>query len=185
MKKTFAVLGALAIVALLGASCGGGGPTAGGPAGGGGGANLVITDMCKEIPAEWVSQAIGKAIVKSEAGPGQADYCQYYTEWSEDYYKIPGGTNMPGGPFVALNYENLSVENQKQGNEYLGRKIETNDKIKMEHFLSVQEDGLINSIYLVIDPSHFVSVDRSSGKVLSEEETVDFAVKVAEKLKSL
>lgn len=179
MKKTSVYL-LLGVLVLLGAGCGGGGTT-GGP-GGGGSSGTVITDMCSQISAENVREAIGKPIVKTESGPGQLDYCQYFTTWSEDYYKIPSG-NMPGGEFVSLNYENLSVENQKQGQEYLGRKIETNDKIKMENFLAVQEDGLINSIYLVIDPDHFVSVDRSSGKVLSEEEVVNFAVKVAEMLK--
>jgi len=142
----------------------------------------VITDMCSQISAEFVGGAIGKPIVKTESGPGQLDYCQYFTTWSEDYYKIPSG-NMPGGDFVSLNYENLNVENQKQGLEYLERKLETNDKIKMEHFLAIQEDGHINTIDLVLDPDHFVSVNRSSGKVLSEEEVVNFAAKVAELLK--
>ena len=142
----------------------------------------VITDMCSQISGEFVGGAIGKPIVKTEGGPGQMDYCQYFTTWSEDYYKIPSG-NMPGGDYVSLNYENLNVENQRQGQEYLGRKLETNDKIKMEHFLAVQEDGLINSIYLVLDPDHFVSVNRSSGKALSEEEVINFAAKVAEMLK--
>jgi hypothetical protein len=179
-KKFIAIFGALALLATAGAGCGE--KTLGNSETQTSNGATVITDMCSQISAEFVGGAIGKSIVKTESGPGQMDYCEYFTTWSEDYYKIPGG-NRPGGDYVSLNYENLNVEDQKQGLEYLDRKLETNDKIKMEHFLAIQEDGLINTIDLVLDPDHFVSVNRSSGKVLSEEEVVNFAAKVAEILK--
>jgi len=179
-KKIIAIFGALALLATAGAGCGN--KTLNNNESQTSNGATVITDMCSQISAEFVGGAIGKPIVKTESGPGQMDYCEYFTTWSEDYYKIPSG-NMPGGDFVSLNYENLNVEKQKRGLEYLDRKLETNDKIKMEHFLAIQEDGLINTIDLVLDPDHFVSVNRSSGKVLSEEEVVNFAAKVAEMLK--
>jgi len=194
-KKILLIAFVLAILVLTGAFCGKGSPTTtgggkttggggegGGLAGGVGKGGFTITDMCSQISKEFVGQALSKTIVRTEPGPGQPDYCQYFTRWSQDFYKLPDGKTMPGGDFVSLNYDNFNVEDQKKGQEYLGRKIETNDKIKMEHFLVIQEDGLINTIYLVIDPNHFVSVDRSSGKVISEEEVVDFAAKVAELL---
>lgn len=182
-KKLFAVLGGLAFVAFLGASCGGGGPTAGGPSGGGGGGPL-ITDMCSQFSPEWMKEVTGKTIAKAET-KNDGTYCQYYTEYSEDFYKLPGGETSPGGPWFAMNYENtLLVENQKKAHEgFLDHKIETNPKIGMEHFVAVQEDGLINEIFLVLGESSFLSITRSSGKVLSEEEVINLAAKVAEVLK--
>ena len=180
MSKNFwAVSGAMAFIVFLGASCGGGGPASGGPSGGG----PLITDMCTQFSPEWIKEATGKTIAKAETR-NNGTYCHYYTEYSEAFYKLPDGKTMPGGPWISMNYETtLPVENQKKGNEYLGNKIETNPKIKMEHFLAVQEDGLINEIYLVLGESSFVSLGRSSGKVLNEEEFVGFAAKVAEVLK--
>lgn len=180
-KKLFAVLGALALFATLGASCGGGGPAGNG--GGQTGGGPLITDMCTQFSPEWMKEATGKTVAKAETRNNGA-YCHYYTEYSDDFYKLPDGKTSPGGPWFAMNYETtLPVENQKKGHEFLDHKIETNPKIGMEHFVAVQEDGLINEIYLVLGESSFVSISRSSGKVLSEEEIINLAVKVAEVLK--
>lgn len=167
-KKILVIFAAAAMVAALGAGCGKGGATGDSSGGGGLFGGSLITDMCGQISADFVGQAAGKTVVKTEPGPGQPDYCQYFFDSKN---------------FVSLNYDNYNVENQKKGLEILDRKIETNDKIKMEHFLAIQEDGLINSIYLILDPDRFVSVNRSSGKALGETEVVDFAAKVAELLK--
>lgn len=146
---------------------------------------VVITDMCKQIPPEKVAEIIGKSIVYTE-NQNQADYCAYYTEYSESFYKLPNGSSQPGGNFVSLNYENLSVENQRKGHEVMDHKMETNSKISMEHFIATQEkDGLINTVLLIFDDSHFVSINRSSVKVLSETAVVDFASEIAKILKKL
>lgn len=180
-KKFLAVFSALVFVVTLGAGCGKSAAPTAGPAGP---SVLVITDMCGQFPLGQVGEMLGKPVVVTES-QGQRDFCEYYTTYDKDFYKLPNGKTAPGGEGVILHYENLNVANQKTGQEALGRKIETNDKIKMENFLAIEEDGAINSIYLVLDPNHFVSVDRSSAEVASEEEIVDFAAKVAEKLKSM
>jgi hypothetical protein len=132
-----------------------------------------------------VGGLLGKTIAKTE-NQGNPLYCMYYTEYAEDFYKIGDGKVAPGGPWLSLDFENLSVENQKKGNEALGRKIETNAKISMEHFITVQEkDGLVNQIYLVLDATHYVSIGRSSSKVLGTDGMINFAVELAEILKKL
>ncbi len=139
---------------------------------------IEIRDMCGQFSAEIIEEASGKQIVKTELKNNGA-YCQYFTEYSDDYYKLPNNKVSPGGLYFSLNYENLSIENQKKSHEFLDRTITTDPKIPMEHFLVIQEDGIINEVYLVIDENHFFSINRSSNKVLSEEEIINFAVKIA------
>lgn len=128
----------------------------------------VGTDVCTEFPADWVSSVLGKAINKTEPRntTGTA-VCEYYVD----------ETN-----FAAIKVEDLSVENQKKGQEALERIIKTDSRIKMEHFIAWQADGLINSIYLVLNPNKFIAIDRTSTKVFDNEGEVAFAIKVAERI---
>jgi hypothetical protein len=66
--------------------------------------------------------------------------------------------------------------------EYLGRTLKEDPSIKMDHFIAIQEDGNINVIDLILSPNSFISIDRSDSKVLTNEEDIAFAAKVAEKL---
>lgn len=126
------------------------------------------TDTCNEFSKDFVGQSIGKEIIKTETqSGGGSNNCEYFLDDKN---------------FVSLTLNNLSVENQKKGAEMMDRKIETNESIKMEHFLTVQEDGNINAIYLILGPNQYVRVDRSSGKEISNEMLVDLAAKVAQKL---
>lgn len=130
----------------------------------------VGTDICTEFPKEWVSSVLGKTIIKTEAFSTSGTYvCQYYIDENN---------------FITLRLNNLSVENQKKGQTALGRTIATNPKIKMDHFVAIQEDGLINGVYLIINPNLFIAIDRTSAKAASEEEIVNFATKVAERIQS-
>jgi hypothetical protein len=187
MFKKLSFLGiALAMVFVL-SGCvnpesGGPGPEPGKESAKGG---AVITNMCEQLTAEMVGGLLGKTIAKTE-NQGNPLYCMYYTEYAEDFYKIGDGKVAPGGLWLSLDFENLSVENQKKGNEALGRKIETNSKISMEHFITIQEkDGLINQIYLVLDATHYVSIGRSSSKVLDTDGMINFAVELEKILKKL
>lgn len=181
-KKFFAVLGATALLIILGAGCGKGTPTSGGPEMNNGEGSSLITDMCSQFSPEWIKSAIDKVVVKTETRKNGI-YCHYYTEYSEDFYKLSAGKSYPGGPWFALNYEvTLPVANQKKGHEIIGHKIETNSKIGIEHFIAVQEDDLINEIFLVLGDKSFVSISRSSGTVLNETEFVDFAAAVGKAL---
>lgn len=130
----------------------------------------VGNDVCGEFPKEWVAEAIGKQIIKTEEHSSSGTYvCQYYTDENN---------------FITLRLNNLSVENQKKGQITLGRTITTNPKIKMEHFVVLQDNGLINGIYLVINPNLFIAVDRTSTKAASEDELTSFAIKVAERIQN-
>lgn len=145
-----------------------------------------IDDVCTYFDADFVYSATGKPILKVEPSPIASLshlHCQYYTEYKDDYYKISDTKTMPGGPWISIHHETaLDVEKQKEGNKALGWTLKTDPRIGMEHFLVIQEDGLINEIYLVMGPSEFVSINRSSSQILSEEEDIIFAAKVAEKI---
>jgi len=128
----------------------------------------VGTDVCAEFPKEWVESVRGKTITKVEPFNSSGTYtCKYYIDENN---------------FITLRLNNLSAENQKKGQESLGRTITTNSAIEMNHFFVIQEDGLINGIYLVINPNLFIAVDRNSTKAASEDELTNFAVKVAERI---
>jgi len=125
-------------------------------------------DVCAEFPKEFVSNALGKSIVKTTKNDSQTTHvCQYYVDDNN---------------FVTLRLNGSSVENQKKGQIALGRTITTNDKIKMEHFVVMHEDGLINEVVLVINPNLFIAVDRTSTKAANETEIIDFAAKVSERI---
>jgi len=125
-------------------------------------------DICGEFPKEWVVQVTGKTIIKTERFDMSGTHtCKYYVDENN---------------FITLRQNSLNVENQKKGQQALGRTISTNDKIKIEHFVSVQGDGLINDIVLIINPNLFIAVDRSSTKAASEIEIIDFASKVADRI---
>lgn len=130
----------------------------------------VGNDICGEFPKEWAASALGKPITKTTSLDTTGTHsCQYYTDENN---------------FIILRLNNLSVENQKKGQTTLGRTIITNPKIKMEHFVVIQEDGLINGIYLIVNPNLFLTVDRNSAKAASQEEILNFAIKVSERIQN-
>jgi hypothetical protein len=130
----------------------------------------IDNNICTEFPKEFIATALGKNIIKTTAQNSQTtSVCQYFIDENN---------------FVTLRLNNLNVEDQKKGQINLDRTISTNDQIKMEHFVVLQENGLINGIYLVLNPNLFIAVDRTSAKAASEEEIIAFAAKVAERIKS-
>jgi hypothetical protein len=126
------------------------------------------SDICIEFPKEWVASVIGKNIIKTDSfNMGGSSNCQYFVD----------DTNAA---FIKL--ENLSVEKQKTGQKALGRTITTDPRIKMENVIALQENGLINVIYLVLAPSSYVAIDRTSAKVFDNEGEIAFAIKVAQRI---
>lgn len=124
-----------------------------------------ITDTCSVLTKEKVSELAGKPIIKTVSlTTNTLHSCQYYLNDSQA---------------IIINNDFLNVEDQKKGHEFLDRKIVTNPNIPMDNFLVIQEDGLINEIYLVLGPSEYVSINRTSAKTLTEEEIVAFAAKLA------
>jgi len=93
--------------------------------------------------------------------------------------------------FLIIIHKNLSadvyindfnVETQKKGRLQMGDTLKTDPRIKMEHFIVFEQDGLINSIFLILNPNRFVTVDRFYGKVFDNEEVAAFAAKVADRI---
>ena len=181
MKNTLLILCfGLLMVALAGAGCAPAADQASDQATGKKGD--VGDNICAQFDADFTYSAIGKPIAYMNASPsGDIAYCQYFTDYKDDFYKV-GGTTQPGGPWIAINAVDLSVERQKRAAEVLGWTVQTDERIKMEHFMSVQEDGVINKIDLVINPDRYVSLNRSSAAVITNEELIIWTSLVAEKI---
>jgi hypothetical protein len=127
-------------------------------------------DVCSEFPKEWVSSVLKKEIVKTEAfHMSGTNNCQYFVDDANSAF---------------IKVENLTIENQKTGQKEMGRTITTDARIPMENVIAVQEDGLINVIYLVLTPNRFVAIDRTSTKVYDNEGEIAFAAQVAKRIQS-
>ena len=130
----------------------------------------VGSDICTQFSKDWVTSVFAKPIIKTTTlDSNNTHSCQYNTDENN---------------FITLRLNNLSVQNQKKGQIALGRTITTNSKISMEHFIVLQEDGIINGIYLIINPNLFLTVDRNSIKAASQDEILNFAVKVAQRIQN-
>jgi len=122
--------------------------------------------VCEEVPKTLVSESIGKDIVETEDWSGSTDTgCKYYTNKEKQQYML-------------VNVTYLSAENQKKGQESLGRTITTNSIIPIDHFIAMQPDGNINAIYLVMAPEKYSRVDRTDPSVTNDQ-LLNLAEKVA------
>lgn len=187
MRQIAITLALVGFLALTGAGCGKGpAATTSGASPSSGGATQStddLSDMCQAFDADFMYTASGKPIAHFDHGTlKMPNACTYYPEYKQDYYKLPGGKTAPGGPWFSLRKENLDVAKQKKATEMLGWTMRQDPRIKMEHFLAIQKDGLINQVYLILGPSEYVRLNRSSSKILTEEETIELAAKVARKL---
>jgi len=130
----------------------------------------VVDDVCGQFTKEFIQNALGKPIVKTE--PPQFDglfNCRYFLDDKNDH--------------VLLVFEYLKIANQKKGNEEMGRRTEESDKIPMRNMLVWQENGLLNSIFLVLGDDKFISINRSSESKLTTDELIGFAANIAKEIK--
>lgn len=196
MRKIFLAFALIACFALTGAGCSNGSVGGGGSDNVAGGTDAdgfvrfpgepsrndpshyyVLEDICGQFTKTFMEFASGKKILRMDGPPADGlYYCQYNVDTAENGAKID--------KFFSLSMDYLSVENQKKGHEFLGRTIKTDPRIKMEHFIVMQEDGLINEIYFVLGPNKFISLNRSSGEALTEEEAINLAIKLGEKMQN-
>jgi hypothetical protein len=124
--------------------------------------------VCTEVPKELVARIISKRITDiTDFSTAKNTGCKYYTNRGKEEYAI-----------IAVVY--LNAEKQKKGQKVLGRSITTSGKIGMEHFIALQEDGMINAIYLVMAPEKYIRIDRSAKGVATNDQLTDLAAKVAE-----
>ena len=129
----------------------------------------VVEDICGQFTAEFVQNALGKPVLRIE--PPKVDglfNCSYFVSETD---------------YVMLVFEYLTIENQKKGQEMMGRTVKSDPRIPMENYLVWQPDSLLNTIYLVFGPGKFISIERSSGLGLSAEELIQFATNIGKEIK--
>ncbi len=132
-------------------------------------AYYIVEDICGQFTPEFISNLLGQKIVSTKGPLVSGLYnCSYYLN-DKDY--------------VMLILDYLSVENQKKGREFIGHTIKVDENIPMENFYAVQEDGVINTVYLVLNPNKFISIERSSSKVLEGQSVLQFAEKLGSQIK--
>jgi len=130
----------------------------------------IVEDICGQFTKEFMENVYGGKFARIE--PSQVttiNNCTYYFDEKE---------------YVMLNLEYLSIENQKIGNDAMGRKTEKNSAILMENYVSTQEDGTINVIYLVLNPNKFLSLRPSSKQAIENEKFISLAANIANEIKS-
>ncbi|MFA5188625.1 MAG: hypothetical protein WC460_04660 [Patescibacteria group bacterium] len=129
----------------------------------------IVEDICGQFTKEFMASILGKEIVKVEPPKVSGLYnCSYYYDDKN---------------YVMLVMDYLSVADQKKGREFIGHKIMVDNRIPMENFYAVQENGLINTVYLVLGPNKFISIERTSAQVLPGDEVLQFAARLAKEIK--
>lgn len=130
----------------------------------------VVEDICGQFTKEFVQNALGKPVLKTEGPKVDGLFnCSYFTD----------ETN-----YAMLVFEYLKIENQKLGHESMGRTTKEEARIPMRNLVVYQEDGVINTIYLVLGDEKFISIERSSGIGLTADELINFAAKLGEGIKN-
>lgn len=128
----------------------------------------LVEDICGQFTKEFVQNILGQPIVKTQASEIDGLYnCSYFIN-DQDY--------------VMLVLDYLSITNQKTGQETMGRRVESDLAIPMENYLVWQEDGQLNSLYLVLNPNKFLSIQRSNTG-FSSQEIIAFAAGLAKEIK--
>ncbi|MCX6740694.1 MAG: hypothetical protein NTZ49_05730 [Candidatus Parcubacteria bacterium] len=130
----------------------------------------IVEDICGQFTKEFMENILGNKLAKIVPSPIASLYnCSYYLDDKQ---------------YVMLVMDYLSVADQKKGREYIGHTIKTDDRIPMENFYAVQENGIINTVYLVLGPEKFISIERSSSKVLEGDEVLQFASRLGQEIKN-
>jgi hypothetical protein len=130
----------------------------------------IVEDICGQFTKEFISNVLGKNVIKTQPAAASTVYaCSYYTS-DKDY--------------VMLVLDYLKFANQKIGQEAMGRTTTENPKIPMKNMIVYQEDGLINSLYLVLSDDKFISIQRSSGTAFTSDELINFAANISQEIKN-
>jgi hypothetical protein len=129
----------------------------------------IVEDICGQFTKEFIENMYGAKLSRIELPKvATINSCTYYFDEKE---------------YVVLNLEYLSVENQKKGNEAMGRKTEEDPQITMENMVAYQEDGSINVIYLIIGSNKFISLRPSSKNAITKDKFLELAANIASAIK--
>ncbi len=123
-----------------------------------------MTDMCRIFPLEEVNKLTGKTFTKTQtfkSNDGKTYNCEYLLD----------------NHFIIIDLGLYDVSDQKKGYVYLDRKISTDSRIKIEHFMvhSGKSPEEIIDIYLVLGKDSFVRVGKSSAQIMSNDELIKLA----------
>lgn len=130
----------------------------------------IVEDICGQFTKEFMENMYSAKLDRLE--PPQVsglNNCTYY---------------FNDKAYIILNLEYLAIENQKTGNEFAGYTVAKNDKIPMENLVATQEDGVINAIYLVLNPNKFISMRPSSKGAIENEKFISLAANIASEIKN-
>lgn len=130
----------------------------------------IVEDICGQFSKEFMENMHGGTLVRIKPPEIESlNSCSYYFDEKE---------------YIILNLEYLSIENQKEGNEAMDRKMEKNPLIPMDHYVAIQEDGALNAIYLVLNPNKFLSIRPSSKKTIGDDAFISLAANIAREIKN-
>jgi hypothetical protein len=129
----------------------------------------IIEDICGQFNQKFVENLLSRNITRIESSKiGSVYACSYYLDDKE---------------YIMLALDYLKVENQRIGQEAMGRKVEKNPKIPVDNFVVWQEDGEINNVYLILGSEKFLRLERSSTTALNNDQILDFSAKLGEAIK--
>lgn len=129
----------------------------------------VVEDICGQFTQPFVENLLGQKLAKIEPPKiSTLSNCTYY---------------LDDKAYIMLVLDYLKAENQKTGQEAMGRKVEKNSNIPMDNWVATQEDGEINNVYFILGPEKFISLQRSSKAALTNDKLLDFSAKLGAAIK--
>jgi len=127
----------------------------------------IVEDICGQFTKEFIQKIFPKEIKTLKASERSCEY-----QWGE----------IEGSISLILDY--TKVESQKIVQEALKRKVVEEKSIPMRNMVIYQDNGLINTIYLILNEKKFISIERSNTAGLTTDDLIDFAVKLAKEIKN-
>lgn len=122
--------------------------------------------VCDEVPKNLVERVMGKTVEATEdVSLDSGDGCNYFTNKAKDQTLL-----------VQVSF--LSVETQKKGLADRGMTIAVDNNIPMENFISRTASGVMDSIFLVMTPNKFTSLDSTPGTT-DDTHMIELAKEVA------
>lgn len=132
-------------------------------------------DVCKQFPADRMEKILGLPIVKAQASEvrGVAS-CRYYTSTID----------IGGNRYIALTLSETNPKEYKRQKEAFTFTVQADERIGVANYVVRRPDGVISEIDLLTSDTQFMSIERSPGKILSDEGLIEFAAKFAQVLTS-
>lgn len=127
----------------------------------------IVDDICGQFTKEFMEKMLTREIKTIKAGENSCEY-----QWGE----------IGGSVSLILDY--TKIDSQKIVQEALKRKIVEEKSIPMRNMVVYQDNGLINTIYLILENNKFMSIERSSKAGLTTENLLNLAKKIALEIKN-